>query len=217
MVTRTFEQITFKWLSFSAWADVPPANEFKPGTRITVSNLGGGAGSDWISNGTRWTPLGGMLTLAALAAPSAAIAAVETIVMQCLIPAAAWQTNDVLRITRLCEKSGATDNLLSTVRIGTVGDLTDTAVTGEANSVLLAAADLCGGGQIDIKLLAAASAQRMGAATGASFIVSTTPQPPATVITSAAANALYVSQTIASSGANDTVTLLSGQIQLITP
>lgn len=217
MVTRTFEQMIFKWYSASLWTDVPPANSVIDNCRISVLNMGSSGISDWVTDGVRWYPIGGTLMLAALAAPVALIANVETIVLQALIPAGAWQVNDVLALSFDLSKSGATDTGDVTVRIGTAGTVIgDTPLTGLTAAPLLAAANLSGSFSTRIKLLAAASAQQVGNA-GAILGGSNAAISAATVIPSAAANALFVSLSIASSGLNDTVGIESAQLQLITP
>jgi hypothetical protein len=162
----------------------------------------------------------GETRLASLGASPAAIAAVETIVMQARLAVGQWQTNGMIRVRTVLSKSGTTDSGRMSVRIGTAGTTADTAITGLSAQVLLSAASQAGGFEFDIKLISATSAQKVGTnaanvsgygAGNAGAIAA------ATAITDASANSLYVTVTFSSSGATDTVTVQSGSIQLIAP
>jgi hypothetical protein len=166
----------------------------------------------WISDGTRWRLLGGRQVIAMLGAAVSAIANSETIALQTAtaLPVGAWQTNDVIRVSFTVNKSGTTDSLTSSLRIGTAGTTADTAVV--SATTLLAAANRSGTFQYDIKLVSATSAQRVGVATTAQ--VSATAETAAVTISSAATAALFVSFTVLSSSTNDTVGVTSAQIEL---
>ncbi len=171
--------------------------------------------------GSRWRPLAGQAQLAALGAAVTGIANSETIVLQALIPAGVWQTSDSVRIWATINKSGTTDTGLLTVRIGTTGTTSDTAITGLSSFLLFSAANLSGGSTFDIRLNSATSAQKVGSNLNGSASYSTpnsaAAPAAATTITDASANALYVSLSLASGGATNTLSITSGQIQLITP
>lgn len=168
--------------------------------------------------GSRWRPLAGQAQLASLGAAVTGIANSETIVLQTLIPAGAWQTNDTIRIWFSGTKSGTTDNQLIGVRIGTAGTTADAAVTGLSAYIFANAAGVIGAGIYDVKLVSATSALRIGASAAASsgYYTNLSNIAAATPISDAAANALYVSVSTYSSGATNTVSAVSGQIQLIT-
>jgi hypothetical protein len=76
------------------------------------------------------------------------------------------------------------------------------------------------GFEIDIKLISATSAQKLGAqanSAGSLAVAATIAGAAATVITDASANPLYISIGLAAGGATDTLTAQSAAIQLITP
>ena len=201
----------------SAWASIPAASGFPAGTLWYVTDIGA-AGSYWISNGTRWTPMGGRLTLKNLGAPVTGVANSETIVLQTLIPAGMLQTNDLLRILVAASKSGTTDSMNMNVRVGTAGTTSDTAVNTGTGALAAPSRNL--GLILDFSLASATTLQRNGVSTanlGSYTGTSTTATPSAVTISSAAANALYVSVSIASSSTNNTVAIQAGQIELVTP
>lgn len=170
--------------------------------------------------GSRWRPLAGQAQLASLGAAVTGIANSETIVLQTLIPAGAWQTNDTIRLWLTTTKTGTTDTGLLTVRIGTAGTTSDTAITGLSGFIFMpSAAILASGGIVDIKLNSATSAQKIGNNTtqNGSYVGGSGAVAAATTITDASANALYVSVAVYSGGTTNTMSIQSGQIQLITP
>ena len=167
----------------------------------------------------RWRPLAGQAMLASLGASVSGVTNSETIVLQTLIPAGAWQTNDTIRLFFTGGKSGTTDTYLITVRVGTAGTTADTAITGLSGFTGMIAANFSAGWIFDIKLNSATSAQRLGSsgAQSGSFTSSAAAVASATTITDASANALYVSLSIYSGGATNTVSINNGSILLITP
>lgn len=202
------------------WANRPTTG-LTNGQLIFVSDVGeGGAVFTWSAASSRWRALNGMASLKALGSPTGNIANTETIVLQALLPAGSWQTNDVLRVRDLSiSKSGTTDTANLTIRIGTLGTTGDAAVSGATALAVLSAANQSYGGEFDIKLVSATSALKLGnAGTSAPFVGGgSSSASAATAITSAAANALFLSVAIASSGATNTVQAQSGQILLVTP
>lgn len=160
--------------------------------------------------GSRWRPLAGQAMLASLGATVTGITNTETIFLQTLIPAGAWQTNDLIRVIFSALKSGTTDTGVFTVRVGTNGTTADTSVFA---STALSAASRTYGLTKDIKLTAATSSQDIPVYLGASSSALTA----AVAITNASSNALYVSLSWASGGTTDTISALTGSIQIITP
>ena len=203
-----------------AFASLPAANAVPVGYRVIATNLGAN-GTELISNGTRWRPIAGIAVLKDLGAPVSGIANSEVIRLQTLLPANALQVNDTLRIWLALAKSGATDYGLVTVRMGTAGTTGDTAITSLSAAIELGAVSISGAAIFDIKLISATSAQRIGtgaAQTGTyTTLVNTSAAAAATTISSVSANPIYVSASAYSSSTNDTITIQSGQIQLITP
>lgn len=201
------------------FAAKPAATAVPAGTVYRASDVG--ENGTWLeSNGTRWRAFNGAAALKTLGNATGNIANSETIVLQTQIPIGAWQANDLIRIAFTGTKSGATDFLNATVRVGTAGTTADTAITGLSSYVALGGTNRSGGFIFDLKLVSATSVQRLGNAGAAatSYAGGTnTTLPAATAVTDASANALYVSLGIASSGATDTVSLQSCSIHLITP
>lgn len=205
-------------LSTQTWASLPAAASNT--WAVTVASNLGANGALVTSNGTRWAPVGGSVTLKSLGNQVTGVANSETIVLQALIPAGAWQTNDTVRIWYTMTKSGSTNTGGVTVRVGTAGTTSDTAVM--ALPAQMSAAQLNGGEIQDLKLISATTVQRIGgisAGNAGSFLgmFSGVAMPAAVTISDASANALFVTVTIQSSGVTDTVGMQSGQIQLITP
>jgi hypothetical protein len=207
------------YLGEYAFASLPAASLSTYKTALATDI--GANGTMLRSNGTRWLTSHGSAVLKGLGAPVTGIANSETNVLQTLLPAGSWQTNDTLRLWIAPTKSGTTDTCNLTVRIGTAGTTGDTAITGLSAYVTLVAGTVGGGSIYDIKLISATSAQRMGTtATGISGYNGGSGSGSliaATTITDASANALYISINLASSGATNTVGVNAAQIQLITP
>lgn len=199
----------------------PAATAVPAGTTYFASDLGEN-GTLLMSNGTRWRTVNGApAALKTLGAASANVNNVETIVLQTLLPAGAWQVNDTLRIWLTGTKSGSTDTGNLSVRIGTLGTTADAPIGGLSGLQFMAASGLAGAGIFDIKLNSNTLAQKLGVNANASHayqaLTSTSAVAAAVAISDAAANALYVSLSLTSGGATNTMQLTSGQIQLITP
>lgn len=213
-----FRAAGFAGIPSYTWATKPAG--VSSGALIFVSDVGE-YGTVFQYTGSRWRALNGTAALKTLGAATANITNTETIVMQTQIPAGSWQTNDAIRVWLTATKSGATDSGNLSVRIGTAGTTADTAITGLSAFGLMAASGATGAGIFDIKLLGATSAQKVGGNNVNTHAYQnasgSTAGAAATTITDATANALYISVTMASSGATNTVQMLSGQIQLITP
>lgn len=200
------------------WANRPTAGLIA-GQLIFVSDVGEfGTIMQW--TGARWRPLNGTASLKNLAAPSANIAAVETNVLQTLLPINLLQVGDVLRLWLAATKSGTTDSLNLTVRMGTAGTTGDTAITGLSAFAIMGATGVAGGAIFDIKMISSTSAQKQGTSNTQngtySALLNSGAESAATAITDAAANALYVSVALASTGATNTVKATSAQLHLIT-
>lgn len=190
----------------STWANIPAAGS--AGRMQFVSNAGT-KGSMWLDDGTRWKPINGQCLLASLDTTSASIGSTETIVFQYQLPANLWQTSDIIRVQYLMEKTGVTDTGIAGVRIGTAGTSSDTAIV---STTALSAASRTGLLFLDIRLESATSALQVSSPSGYG---TTSTFYSAITISSASANPLYVSLSIRSGGATDTVTCKSGLIQLI--
>lgn len=202
------------------WAVVNAAPPSSAAGILRFANDTGSAGGmywRYVPGSTRWAPINGSGTLASLGAPTSGVANTETLQLQTLLPIGTLQNNDSLLFTIAGAKSGATDSLTLRIRIGTAGDTSDALVY---QGDILGAAGRSFGGQFEIKVLSTTTVQKVGAAgtAEASYAgASTTAETSTVAISSHAANALYVSVFILSSGAADTVGLQSARIQLVTP
>lgn len=199
-----------------AFASLPAAAAGNAGKILRVTDMGpSGAGALFISTGSRWVPLNGMLNVAR-ATPQSGIGTGETLAMQGLVPAGVLKTGDLLRFFFSLTKSGTTDSCTHRVRIGTAGTTADTQIwTGN----ILAAANQSGAFMSEIAIVSATSVQRTGQGgltVGSYSIANNTATPAAVAISSADSNPLYVSLFLLSSGATNTVGINAGQIQLIT-
>lgn len=170
-------------------------------------------------NGTRWRVLNGTGALKTLGASASGITNSETIVLQASLPAGSWQTNDLIRIRDLSiSKSGTTDTGNLSIRIGTAGTTADTVVTGASALGIISAANTTYGGEFELKLVSATSAQKTGNSGSAPFAGgNSTTLPAATTISDASANALFITATLASTGVTNTLAIQSGRIELVTP
>lgn len=174
----------------------------------------GTKGSFWYYDGTRWKPMNGNAVLATLDTASSNIANSETVVTQYLIPANLWQTNDRIRIYNVVTKSGTTDASTYRIRLGTAGTTADTAIF--AGTSFLSAAQRTYAGIYEFRLASATSVQALmpNSIYGYSNAIATA-FPSPTTVSSASANALYLSICILSNGTTDTVQLVDSQFQLV--
>jgi len=199
--------ITSPVIGSTTWANIPAAGN--AGKMVFVSNAGT-KGSMWLDDGTRWKPLNGIVTLSTLYTPSGNIGNTATIVHQYLIPAGMWQLNDVLRISGYTGKSGTTDQMIAYFYVGTAGTTSDTQVNA---STWMTAASVSAAYFCEIKLTTATTSQLNSITSG--YGGSSSAVPAGVTISSASANALYVSFGIRSAGTTDTVKAYSASIQLL--
>ena len=160
------------------------------------------------SNGTRYVPVNGSQIIAKRTSEVSGIANSETIVLQALMPIGSWAAGDTVRVFVPLAKSGRTDTLNSTLRIGAAGTTADTALTGLTANGIITAANRAGGFIFDISLPSVTTAVRDGnsvVSVGSYSINGVTANPANTAISDISANALYFSFSIASSSTNDTV------------
>lgn len=151
--------------------------------------------------------------LKSLAAASANIPNSETVVFQCLIPAGTWRVGDSIEIVPIVTtKSGTTDGGTLTVRIGTAGTTADTSIT---SGTPMGASNRQFKGAMTMRLESATSVLRSGGAVGGMQEGTANTALAAVTISSAATNALYVSLTLASAGATDTVALTHAMIWMV--
>lgn len=211
---KTLSGTSFPAVTFASL----PAAANSTGLIYRVTDVGEN-GALLISNGTRWRPVSGRTVLKTLAATVSGLTNTEAISLQALIPAGLLQTPDMLRVRFASGKSGTTDTGNVTIRMGTAGTTSDTAITGISNQSLIQAGNQCVGVEYELKVVSATSVVRCGYAGNLS---GTTGQSAgsftaATTVTDMSANALYLSLAHLSGGATNTLTLHSASIEWVTP
>ena len=182
-------------------------------SRVAFVSNAGTKGSFWYDDGTRWKPLNGIATLATLDATTASIANSETIVLQTLIPAGLLKPGDRIRVYGTATKSGTTDAATIRWRLGTAGTTADTQIF---TSGIMSTAQRYWAGIYENRLESNTSTQQLVTGTfyGYSGASATALLAPVT-ISSAAANNLYFSVSILSTGATDTVQMVDCQIEIL--
>jgi hypothetical protein len=103
------------------WAGKPTAAAGNAGTIIRITNIGTSSfGSLWQSNGTRWYPLNGHLTLNEISAPIVSNGTTtNTVLNAVLIRAGSFQNGDVIEVYPFLTKSNTSDTNTSQMYIGT--------------------------------------------------------------------------------------------------
>jgi hypothetical protein len=196
------------------WAGKPAAGT--AGRQIAVSDVGQNGGF-WRDTGTKWVPVSGKLVLAAPDTTSSSVGAADTVVFSELLPAALLAVGDRLHLRLSVSKSGTTDVGRLIVRVGTAGTTADTIVWN--GNAFLAAANRSTGVDIDLRVESATTMVALpnSAATNVSVGYSTVSNNAvaAAVTISNVSNALYVSVSILSAGATDTVALREAQLEFI--
>lgn len=204
-------------LTADTWANIV-ATTPAAGSMRYASDIGT-AGSLMVYNGTRWKPAGGQAVLAKLVTPTSGVNNSETITLQAPIPAALLKVGDSLIVFVDGTKSGTTDGMAATLRMGTAGTTGDTLVD---QKTIIGAANRTTGVQLsNIKIVTnTATTQRSGGAgaNGACCGLPVSTALPGTVaITDSAGAALYLTLTINSSSTNDTVGATDARMIWVTP
>lgn len=173
--------------------------------------------SDWGANGTkvrcnatRWLPINGQTLMKRMSAVTGNIANTETILDKALFPINALQNGDMVFVRGSCGKSGTTDTMLLTVRWGTAGTTSDTALTGLSSYQQLSAGSQSIGFIQGIRIISATSAEKLGAAANSTSAYGPTGAAAAvaavtTSLSDASANAIYITVSAASGGATNTI------------
>lgn len=171
-------------------------------------------GSFWTYDGTTRKPINGRVTLYTLGAASGAINNSETIVAQIQLPAAFLHQYDRFRIFVGMSKSGTTDTGTLGVRIGTAGTTSDTQVFSGA---IMGTTILSLGAWLHFKIQTATAVRKEGfGGTGQlSEGGGSTAAYTSAVTISNVSNSLYISVSILSSGATNTVKLEDCMIEYI--
>jgi hypothetical protein len=137
------------------------------------------------------------------------IANTETIASQVQVPAGYLQAGDIIFIRVSANKSGSTDNLLVSLRVGTAGTTADTALTGLSGLSIASTTNVTAGVMIGARIISNTSAQKMGM-NGSNFGSYSSGSSSAiaaatTGLSDLSANAVWLTFTIKSSGTTDTV------------
>ena len=158
-------------------------------------------------------PFSSRRLLATLNAVSSNINNTETVALQALIPAGSWLVGTMIEFPNLvATKSGTTDSGTIKIRVGTAGTSADTQILTNGS---LGAANRAWNGQAAMRLNSATTVLPIGGNSGGFQQGTSNSALTAITISSATANALYVSITLASSSTNDTVALAMGSIWLV--
>lgn len=112
-----------------AWADRPAAAS-NTGAVIRITDVGGSAGSLWISNGTYWVPYSGIcvLGMSAVALSNAADTA-ELALATINIPEGIMGTSGLLRIMYSVTTTNSANNKNIRIRLGGIGGTQFAALT----------------------------------------------------------------------------------------
>lgn len=169
-----------------------PAAASYSGYMCKVSNVGGSTGSLWVSDGVRWKPVNGVITLFSSDAQSAAVSGVtETIQRQILLPAGLLAVGDRLVCKISQSKSSTSETATTRVRLGTAGTTSDTQIAAIA---AMTTTNVSVGWTLDMRVNSATALQKMGgASTALPWGLSTGAFPAAVTVTDVTANALYLS------------------------
>ena len=202
-------------------AAAPAANAVTSGTTYFATNVGP-HGTLLQSNGTRWRGLNGAPICMKLADPVTGITNTPVIALQALFPIGLLQAGDMVLFDMTTSKSGTTDSCGLTCRWGTAGTTADGIITGWSSQTYMGASNVSGGGQQAIRIVSTTSIAKVGnnTASAASY---TTPAgtgaaaAATTALPDSAANALYLSVVLFSTGASNTVDMTSGRVTLATP
>jgi len=194
------------------WATKPAA--YPAGQVVFISDYGT-RGTYWVydTGMARWKPFGKQL-LKSLDALSAATNNTETIRLQQLLPAAGLQVGDRIEARLSITKSGTTDTGIVRVRVGTAGTIgSDSAIY---NGAVLSAAQLNGGVTVEFRVDSATTLQLL-ARSDLGYGGGTTNGIPAPATISNISNALYVSASLLSGGATNTVIMADAQFWISGP
>ena len=199
------------YLGAFTWASIPSAAG-NTGRRVYITDIGIG-GSFWFSDGARWRTVSDCVALHNNYTDVVSVAnTTEQILDQYLFPAALIKVGDIIRVKARLDKSSTVVNCLTRVRLGTVGDITDAALTAisspqGANRTL---ADLR-----EFVITDATTARRMTLSTATGY-GSAAGVPLADAVISNISNALYLSYSTIMTTDAETMTLKGFVVELIT-
>lgn len=203
--------LTSPVITGTTYANLPPAATV-PNAQARVTDVGGSPGSIWTSSGTRWYPLNGRTTLYAKDTRATTQSTTEVVLGQYLIPANVIQVGDRVRVICTYSKSGTVETETVKFRLGTAGTIADATI--QSNTALATTQDSMGL-LLDFKLMSATSIQKLGNGGTSGYAGSSSGAYPAPVtISSASANALYLSLTAFLSVGSETAALEDMYLEL---
>jgi hypothetical protein len=191
----------------TTYANLPSASA-NPGMEAFVS--------DWGANGTkvrsingRWLPMNGQTVLKRMGGAVSGIANTETILAQIQVPAGAIQSGDLIYIRMSANKSGTTDSIQVSLRVGTTGTVSDTAITGLSALSIASTTNVTSGVLFGVRVLSNTSMQKMGMngtnfgsySSGSTGVIAAA----TTGLSDISSNAIWLTMTVKSSGTTDTV------------
>lgn len=197
----------------TTWASLPTASSHA-GAVARVTDIGQATGGSlWISNGTVWKPVNGILPLISnIARTSAAGAASETLTnLKFQAPAAFFSVGDKLRLYMTMSKAGATTVGSVGIRMGTAGTTADTSVSAWQ---IFNASSRSSASIIDFTIASATTIQvegAVGTAAAGGYGAVSTNQYLGAVTISNISNSLFFEVTI-TPGLTDAVALEQGQL-----
>lgn len=175
-------------------ANLPAATTYS-GYRAKVSDIGGAGGSMWYSNGIRWMPENGALTIGSNNTRLTVTGTTETILKQWLLPIKSLQDYDrfVLHVT--ATKSAASETAAFNIRFGRLGTVADTLIFSNTN---LATTNRTMAVDLEFKRMSSTTIQREGAGSlGSAFnVVTTAVYPATTTVDSMDINPMYITITM---------------------
>jgi hypothetical protein len=196
------------------WATKPLASAYTG--RAFISDVGGG--SIWISNGTRWKPEGGRITLLSINANVAATFAAEAIFSgtSLLLPAGLFQNYDKLRVTATLGKSAAVETASQKFKLGTLGTIADTTILTQPTNVT--GASQATGMEVEFRRESSTTVRKIGnSLTTHQYSGPTSAGVNVVVIVSDMdTNAMYFHYSNLSSAGAETYTLYDYTVELIT-
>ncbi len=120
--------------SDSGVGNLPDPATVSPGQHFFLASVGVG-GSWWYSDGTRWRPVGGRVTLYSLPAQVDGVAqAAAQNLAEAKILAKTIQVGDILRVSNAVGKSGTVDSVLRAIRVSPAAAATNGVALAGGNS-----------------------------------------------------------------------------------
>lgn len=181
------------------------------GATFTVTNWGR---SLWYYNGTIWRPFGGRVVLRNLAANvNGSTAAAEQILDQLPIPANLLIANgDSLRTILGVNKSGTSETMSQSIKIGTTGTTSDTGIGSGSQPT---GPNRSGGAVNDFRRESATSMLRLGASTGNLAYSGSVASVTSPITISNLNLDQYLSFAVTKSGSGEVPTLQTWQVEFV--